>query len=76
MQPLGKSNTPGFVRGTTSISKPHDDKGKTIEPEDNYQCKESMKEVVDMMKQMMIKCTSQMNAMKNTIKKCTSFSKS
>ena len=63
MQYAGKSNIPCFVKGTTSSSKAHDAKGKTIELEG----KESMKEVVDMMKQMMINCTSHMNAMQNRI---------
>ena len=67
MQSTGKSNIPGFVRGTTSSSKPHDTKGETIEPEGKDEGKESMKEVADMMKQMMINCTSQMNAMQNRI---------
>ena len=67
MQSAGKSNIPGFFRGTTSSSKPHDSKGKTIETKGKDEGKESMKEVADMMKQMMINCTSQMNAMQNRI---------
>ena len=63
MQSAGKSNILGFVRGTTSSSKPHDAKGKTTELEGKDEGKESMKEVADMMKQIMINCTSQMNAM-------------
>ena len=51
MQSSGKSNIHGFVKGTTSSSKPHDAKGKAVEPEGKEEGKESMKEVVDMMKQ-------------------------
>ena len=63
IQSAGNFNIPGFVRGTTSSSKPHDSKGKTTEPMGIGEAKESMKEVADMMKQMMNNCTSQMNAM-------------
>ena len=33
MQYLGKSNILGFTRGVISIPKPHDAKGKVVEPE-------------------------------------------
>ena len=52
------SNIPSFGTGTTSSSKAHDTKGKTIEPEGKDEGKESMKEVADMMKQMMINYTT------------------
>ena len=67
MQSSGKFDIPGIVKGTSSSSKPHGAKGKVVEPEGKDEGKESMKEVVDMMRQMMINCTSQMNAMQNRI---------
>ena len=67
IQSAGKSNIRGFFRGTTSSSKPHDSQGKITKPEGKDEAKKSMKEVSDMMKQMMINYTSYMNAMKNKI---------
>ena len=58
MQSAGKSNILGFVRGTTSSSKTQDAIGKTVEHEGKDEGKESMKEVANVMKQMMINCTS------------------
>ena len=67
MQSSGKSNLPGFSRGSTSTPKLHDDKGKAVEPKSKYQTKESIKEMVEMMKQMMVNHTSQLNAMQNRL---------
>ena len=58
MQYLGKSNILGFTRGVTSIPKPHDAKGKIVELESKDQTKES-KEMIELMKQMMVNHHSQ-----------------
>ena len=63
MQSSEKSIIPNFTKDNTSILKPHDAKGKAIKHEDKDQGKEPIKKVADMIKQMMINCTSQMNAM-------------
>ena len=58
MQASGKSNLPDFSRGSTSIPKLHDSKGKAVEPENKNQTKESIKEKTELMKQMMVNHTS------------------
>ena len=67
MQASGKSNLPSFSRGNASIPKLHDSKGKAVEPESKDQTKDSFKEITELMKQMMVNHTSQMNAMQNRL---------
>ena len=67
MQASGKSNLPGFSRSSVSLSKSHDSKGKAVEPEDKDQIKDSIKEITELMKQMMVNHTSQLNAMQNRL---------
>ena len=67
MQAYGKSNLLGFSRGSASIPKLHDSKGKAVEIENKDQTKESIKEMIEIMKQMMVNHTSQMNVMQNRL---------
>ena len=67
MQASGKSNLPGFSRSGVSISKSHHSKGKAVEPEDKDQTKDSIKEITELVKQMMVNHTSQLNAFQNRL---------
>ena len=67
MQASRKSNLPRFSINNVSISKSHDSKGKEIEPEDKDQTKDSVKEITELMKQMMVNHTSQLNAFQSRL---------
>ena len=67
MQAFGKSNLPGFSRISGSISESYDSKGKAVEPEGKDQTKDSIKEITELMKQMMVNHTSQLNAFQNRL---------
>ena len=63
MQASGKSNIPGFTRGTSS--KFHEDKKK--KPEIQESSNDSIKELTQLIKQMEINHVNQMTAMQNTL---------